>query len=49
MNAFDAAAGDGRADNLESELLALFEAQNESGEPGTTSIPARFLHVTVAI
>ena len=49
MNAFDAAAGDGRADDLESELLALFEAQNESGEPGTTSIPATFLRVTVAV
>jgi hypothetical protein len=48
MNAFDAAAGDGRAD-LESELLALFEAQNESGKPGTTSIPATFLRVTVAV
>jgi hypothetical protein len=41
MNAFDAAAADGRTDNLEEELLALFEAQNESGDDGTTSIPRR--------
>ena len=49
MNAFDAAAGDGRSDDLERELIALFKAQNESGEQGTTSIPATFLRVTVAV
>jgi SAM-dependent methyltransferase len=49
MNAFDAAAGDGRTDDLESQLVALFEAQNESGEQGTTSIPATFLRVTVTV
>ena len=49
MNAFDAAAADGRADELEAELVALFEAQNESTEDGTTSIPATFLRVTAAV
>ena len=49
MNAYDAAAANGRADELEEELVALFEAQNESAEDGTTSIPATFLRVTVAV
>jgi len=49
MNAFDAAAADGRTDDLEGELVALFEAQNQSGEQGTTSIPATFLRVTVNV
>ena len=49
MNAYDAAAADGRADELETELVALFEEQNESSEDGTTSIPATFLRVTVAV
>lgn len=46
MNAFEAAAKDGRADQLEGELTALFEAQNRGG-PGRTEIPATFLKVTV--
>jgi SAM-dependent methyltransferase len=49
MNAFDAAAVDGRTDDLEGELVELFEAQNESGDNGMTSIPATFLRVTVAV
>ncbi len=49
MNAFDAADSNGRTDELEAELVALFEAQNESTEDGTTSIPATFLRVTVAV
>jgi hypothetical protein len=49
MNAFDAAAADGRTDNLEGELVELFEAQSESGHNGMTSIPATFLRVTVAV
>ena len=49
MNAFDAAEADGRTEDLEEELVALFEAQNESGDDGTTSIPATFLRVTVAV
>jgi len=48
MNAFEAAAKDGREDALEQELRALFKAQNRSDEPGRTSIPATFLRLTVA-
>src|SRR4051795_5629627 len=43
MNAFEAAAADGRQDELRSELQALFEEQNRGN--GTTSIPATFLRV----
>ena len=46
MNAFAAAAADGRAENLREELVALFTAQNE-GRDGTTVIPATFLRVEV--
>jgi SAM-dependent methyltransferase len=45
MNAFAAAAGDGREAELQAELEALFEEQNTSSEG--TSIPATFLRVTV--
>ena len=31
MNAFDAAAKNGRADDLQKELEALFTSQNKSG------------------
>ena len=43
MNAFDAAEANGRTEELEGELVALFEAQNDSADDGTTSIPATFL------
>jgi SAM-dependent methyltransferase len=46
MNAFDAAAKDGREGQLQAELAALFEAQNQ-GANGETVIPATFLKVTV--
>jgi ubiquinone/menaquinone biosynthesis C-methylase UbiE len=49
MNAFDAAEADGRADELESELVSLFEAKNETPGDATTTIPATFLRVTVAV
>ena len=45
MNAFDAAAQDGREGQLTEELSRLFAAQNEGGED--TVIPATFLKVTV--
>lgn len=45
MNAFEAAAADGRENALQAELEALFEEQNTSDEE--TSIPATFLRVTV--
>lgn len=47
MNAFEAAANDGREAELQAELEALFESQNESEH--ATSIPATFLRVTVAV
>uniref|UniRef100_UPI00286D1377 class I SAM-dependent methyltransferase n=1 Tax=Sphingomonas sp. TaxID=28214 RepID=UPI00286D1377 len=46
MNALDAAEQSGRADELCRELGQLFEAQNQSGDPGRTEIPATFLRVT---
>jgi SAM-dependent methyltransferase len=49
MNAFEAAAKNGRADDLAKELDALFESQNKSSRAGATSIPATFLRVTVAV
>lgn len=45
MNAFEAAAADGREDELRSELEALFDEQNTSED--ATSISATFLRVTV--
>jgi SAM-dependent methyltransferase len=45
MNAFAAAAGDGREAELQAELENLFEEQNTSAD--ATSIPATFLRVTV--
>jgi ubiquinone/menaquinone biosynthesis C-methylase UbiE len=47
MNAFEAAEKSGRAADLQKELVSLFENQNQSARPGTTSIPATFLRVTV--
>lgn len=49
MNAFEAAENAGRAAELQSELEALFQAQNQSPSPATTSIPATFLRVTVTV
>jgi SAM-dependent methyltransferase len=46
MNAFEAASKDGREDDLQAELDALFNAQNTSDD-SVTSIPATFLRVTV--
>jgi SAM-dependent methyltransferase len=47
MNAYAAAAADGREADLQEELDALFNEQN-TAESGT-SIPATFLRVTVAV
>lgn len=49
MNAFEAAEKNGRAADLQKELEDLFTSQNTSGSPSTTSIPATFLRVTVAL
>jgi SAM-dependent methyltransferase len=46
MNAFDAARANGREEDLQRELTALFAAQNRGGA-GATEIPATFLKVTV--
>ena len=46
MNAFDAAAKDGREADLRAELQALFDRQNQGG-PSETVIPATYLKVTV--
>jgi SAM-dependent methyltransferase len=47
MNAYEAAAVDGRQAELHGELETLFHKHNVSGVEGTTSIPATFLQVTV--
>ena len=47
MNAFEAAEANGRADDLQRELAALFNAQNQSGRDDTSAIPATYLRVTV--
>src|SRR4249920_2013500 len=49
MNAFEAAAANGREADLQAELEALFNAQNTSPSDDATSIPATFLRVTVAV
>jgi SAM-dependent methyltransferase len=49
MNAFAAADENGRKNDLEQELVALFETQNESADARATSIPATFLRVTVSL
>jgi hypothetical protein len=49
MNAYDAAAANGREDDLHAELDALFNEQNTSVNGGDTSIAATFLRVTVCV
>jgi hypothetical protein len=49
MNAFDAAAKEGRAEALRNELVTLFESQNQCQYPGTTLVSAAFLRVTVEV
>jgi len=49
MNAFEAAEHNAKAAELEEELVSLFTEQNESPDGTTTSIPATFLRVTVAV
>jgi SAM-dependent methyltransferase len=48
MNAFEAAAANGRETELQAELELLFNSQNASPSKDATSIPATFLRVTVA-
>ena len=49
MNAFEAAATNGREADLQAELEGLFSAQNASPNEDATSIPATFLRVTISI
>src|SRR3954468_14238306 len=49
MNAFEAAEKNGRAADLQKELEDLFNSQNKSPTKDTTSVPATFLRVTVAV
>jgi SAM-dependent methyltransferase len=48
MNAFEAAAANGREDDLQAELEALFNEQNPTGATPPTEIRATYLRVTVA-
>ena len=48
MNAFEAAEKNGKASELQRELEDLFNSQNKSNDPNSTSIPATFLRVTVS-
>ncbi len=47
MTASRPRTSNGRADDLFAQLDALFNAQNTSGDPNTTAIPATFLSVSV--
>lgn len=49
MNAFDAAARDGRAAELQAELEALFKRQNNSGLDDRTTVEATYLRVSVDV
>jgi SAM-dependent methyltransferase len=49
MNAFEAAEKNGRAADLQKELEVLFNTHNKSPSKDSTSIPATFLRVTVAV
>ncbi|HUF52773.1 MAG TPA: class I SAM-dependent methyltransferase [Dehalococcoidia bacterium] len=48
MNAFDAAAKNGKEADLKRELETLFNEQNKSPSNDATSIPATFLRVTLS-
>lgn len=47
MNAFEAAAKNGKVEELQDQLVALANSQNQGGDHGT-SIPATFMRVTVS-
>ena len=49
MNAYAAAAANGRESELDAELNALFNEHNTSAADNSTSIPATFLRVTVKV
>lgn len=49
MNAFEAAAKTGKAEELQNELDLLFNRQNRAKTNDATTIPASFLRVTVRV
>lgn len=49
MNAFEAAAKDGRAEQMQQDLEQLFASHNESPNAEVTVVPATFLRVTVSV
>jgi SAM-dependent methyltransferase len=49
MNAFETAERNGRAKDLQAELEALFNSQNQGASTDTTIIPATYLRVTVKV
>ncbi|MCW8084254.1 class I SAM-dependent methyltransferase [Sabulicella glaciei] len=49
VNAFEAAERDGRAEDLERELVEMVESQNTSPDRNVTKVPATFLRVTVTV
>jgi SAM-dependent methyltransferase len=49
MKAFEAAAQQGRAEELQGEIVKLFESQNQCQYPGTTLVSATFLKVTIDV
>ena len=49
MNAFEAAEKNGKAEDLQNELEALFHSQNTSATANVTTIPATFLRITVNV
>jgi SAM-dependent methyltransferase len=49
MNAFEAAATNGREAELQAELETLFNSQNGSSSSDSTSISANYLQVTVTV
>jgi hypothetical protein len=48
MNAYEAATAEGRLEELQGELEALFNQHNTSPDDGSTTFAATFLRVTVA-
>jgi hypothetical protein len=48
MNAFEAAAKNGKEGELRGQLLELVNAQNRSSNGGT-SIPATYLRITIRL
>ncbi|MFY9342010.1 MAG: class I SAM-dependent methyltransferase [Planctomycetota bacterium] len=49
MNAYEAAAKAGKAEELQAKLAALFTSQDRSTVPGTTVVVGDYLRVTVSV